>query len=500
MVAYVPDPFLTPAQIVNELGTVAAEVYARLEERLIARVQQVVDPSADLLARQRALQQLRQVAEEELRRLSPTMGQDFVQIAAERGVQAALDAVRTLPGFPPDSLLQAHSARAMEALALDLTNRLDALNQRILRFPQDAYQRIIAGQTPTLLSGVDTLTKVQRAASTRFLANGIGGFTDRGGRVWNIGTYAEMATRTAALRAWTDASVHAMQLAGVELVSVVVGNDACEPCARWSGKVLSTGALSAGVYELPHATQDHLVRVKVDGTLDQARDDGWQHPNCRCAVAAFLPGLHVVGGSTVYDPVMEQEREDLRALERKVRATKRKIAATTDPEERAALGKKLRDQQATIRQHIRDTGLMRAPYREQLWFTDGRPPTGTTPPTVRGTAREPQRRTAERLSAAGHSVTLTTRTPGVRSPDAYIDGALWEVKTLHGDGSTLSRHMRDASTRTRRTVVDVTDTTLPLGTALDRTLTAADRLGVAEVILVHSGGLYQLMDGEWRRR
>src|SRR5690606_16035832 len=97
--------------------------------------------------------------------------------------------------------------QAVGALALSLQSRLEILNQRITRYPQDVYQHIVSLTAPTTLLGVTTSLVQQQETVRRFLREGVDAFVDRAGRTWRIGSYAEMAGRTAVARAYTDASV-----------------------------------------------------------------------------------------------------------------------------------------------------------------------------------------------------------------------------------------------------------------------------------------------------
>lgn len=515
MPAYVPPPEFLPARVVNELGHVAAEVYARLEAEAAARIAALLREGLaapdDLLLRQRTLRDLQAAARGLLDRLDPAMAEDIVRIAAEAGTRAALDQLRMLPSFDPDSLLNVGGSTAINTLILDLTNRLESLEQRILRYPQDAYQRIIAGNTPAVLAGMAGSVKAQQRAVARFLAEGITGFVDVSGRSWTIGTYAEMATRTAALRAWQDAAIGTMQSAGVNLVSVVSGNTACEKCGAWTGRILSTDGTPAGVVELPHATDDHTVRVRIDATLDDARAAGLQHPNCRCALVAYLPGLSVAGAATSYDAEQEGHLVRQRELERDVRRAKRKVAGNSDDSRHAELQSKVTDAQKAVRDHLDATGLHRQRYREQLWFTDGHGDRREPGPAVtyrRGAApNATERASLERLQQLGHRVTAIapSRNAGTgtmsKTPDLYMDGALWEVKSLtSGTSNKLSDRVRLAARQSNRAVFDLTASSLPLGTALERLQHDADRFGMAELLLLHSGREYHLQHGEWTRR
>ena len=121
------------------------------------------------------------------------------------------------------------------------------------------------------------------------------------------------------------------------------------------------------------------VQVEVAGTLDEARAEGWRHPNCRCTTVAYLPGAQLLKGTT-YDPEAEAARDKLRALERAKRDAKRQEAGALDDVERQRAKARIRGLDARIRAHVDETGLNRRRYREQLGFSDGpKPPKGPTP-------------------------------------------------------------------------------------------------------------------------
>lgn len=264
------------------------------------------------------------------------------------------------------------ASQATAMVALSLQSRLETLNQRITRYPQDAYQRIIALHSPNTLLGITTSRQQQAAAVQRFLAEGIPSFIDRADRRWTIGAYAEMAGRTSVNRAYNDAGIWRMQQSGVNLVTVVRGLDSCRKCAEWAGKILSTDGTPAGPVSLPHATSDRTVTVNVAATVNAARNAGWGHPNCRCRLVPYLPGLTVPQDDTTYDEAAEKERAEQRRLEREIRAAKRREVTAMNDTDRAKAAREIREAQAEMRGFIRETGRNRQSYREQLHFADGR--------------------------------------------------------------------------------------------------------------------------------
>lgn len=350
------------------LGLTAAE--RRRQNRLLAEL------AAD---RARALRELQFAAAgvvEKLRR--ENLAVRVVEIAAREGEAAAAARLglagispAAFPGAPLARTAGSTATQAVAAIAFSLESRLEVMNQRLTRYPQDAYQRIMALYSPTTILGVTTSRVQQAQAVQRFLSEGVRDFTDKSGRRWTIGAYAEMAGRTTVNRAFNDAGVWRMQQSGIDLVTVVRGLDSCKKCAEWAGKILSTTGV-VGPVTLPHATRTASVTVNVAATVDQARAAGWNHPNCRCRLVPFMAGLTVPQADTTYDEAGEKERAEQRRLEREIRAAKRKEAvAMGDVAARRAHAEVL-DAQADMRAFIRETGRKRQSYREQLHFADGK--------------------------------------------------------------------------------------------------------------------------------
>lgn len=317
----------------------------------------------------RELQGISAAIVERLRRSG--LAEEIVRVAAEQGEVAAAARLGLATRLP--TVFQTGSAAtAVGALAISLQSRLEVMNQRITRYPQDAYQRIVSLTTPNTLLGVTTSLRQQQATVQRFLREGITGFVDRSGRNWRIGSYAEMAGRTAVNRAFNDAGVYTMQQAGINLVTIVGGFDACARCAPWIGKILSTDGTPAGPRIMQHATVDQTVTVYVAGTVQQARNAGWNHPNCRDKQVAYLPGLSVPQQNFEYNKQADEDRQKQRELERDIRQAKRDLDIAPDALSRKRAERDLREARAARRDFTARTGRPVQSHREQLHFADGR--------------------------------------------------------------------------------------------------------------------------------
>ncbi len=451
---------MSPADFIDDLGHAIAERYRRIEEALEANLrrhlEQAVASPPDLAARLAAVRDLRQQAE---RLLQSVPADQLAQVVARiTGGEAATEIARQLLSIPAltGSTVTAGGLWAVAAAETELRDTLRALNARILRAPADAYQAMTATTVGDILAGRSTWQQLQRRQVDRYVAEGITGFIDRSGRMWRIGSYAEMATRTAAARAWRDQSVASMAEHGIETYRIVIGSDACANCAAWAEKVL-TDRDTGGDVLVPHAITAEPTMIHVDGTLEQARAAGWGHPNCRCVLVAALPGLDR-RGLTTHDPEHERARDKLRELEREVRDAKR--SGTPD---------EIGDAQAALRKHVRDAGITRRTFREQLPFADGGTtnPRGNLKPTPpRGSVTVPrgldvdahELRTAETLARHGHVIEFRplSNLPGVKNPDAVMDGEIWEFKSPTGAGkNTISHQFSRARQQSERLVIDL---------------------------------------------
>lgn len=360
----------TPADLIDDIGHAIAERYRRIEDALFEslrrHMEQALEAPDDLIQRYRAIQELREQAERYVKELpSPELMAKLVTEEAATGASAEIS--RMMLRFPAYAARGVHQvtrltqggALAVAAVELDLRDNLRALNSRILRLPVDAYQAMTSAMIPQLLTGITTSQALHRRMLDRYLAQGITGFTDRSGRRWTIGAYSEMATRTAAARAWGDQAKASMQAHGINTFTPVIGNSACSNCAQWPGKIL-TEVGPVGDVVVAHAITGEPTTMHVDATMDEWRASGAGHPNCRCVMVPALPGGPDPTKYSTWDPQKQRDRDKLRELERDVREAKRN--GTADDIGQA---------QAELRKHVRETGITRRGYREQLPFADG---------------------------------------------------------------------------------------------------------------------------------
>lgn len=223
----------------------------------------------------------------------------------------------------------------------------------ILRAGTDAYRVAVARATSGVLLGAQTRREAAQQALDLWARRGVAAFRDARGRTWDLATYAEMSTRTAAQRAMTQAHTETLLADDVRLVIVSNAPQECERCRPWEGKVLAIG----------------FQRGTSFPPLADAERAGLFHPNCRHSIGAYIPGVTKPHAGPTADPEGDAARQELRRLERQVRAAKRLEAVALDEQAAKAARAKVRSGQAAIRAHLETPAgsrLARQPARERI--------------------------------------------------------------------------------------------------------------------------------------
>lgn len=400
--------YLTGQELVDQLSLWLAARYQSVETHLLAEIARQVAAELDgtaTVSRLAAIRRLQAAAQEAFAQLdSAATARQVIQTAFLEGEAAALEQlgfaqaaaggvqqVDIVPGVPVGGVvpfatgITPSSAIASATIGMQLQSDFDDLAARVIRLTPDKYQQTVARFASEQVLEGGTHRAAQARAVQSFLADGISGFIDSSGRNWRIGSYTEMATRTATNRAWLEAHMNRWTGMGLNLVTIVRGGDACARCAAWSGKVLSMDGSLSGPVQAVHSTTGEPITITVEGSVASARAGGWNHPNCRCTLTPVFPGLSLPVNDSTYDPQAEKNREKLRYLERRVREFKSRalVAEAMGDDVSAAFWRsQARAEQARIRDWVEQTGQVRKPYREQLSFATGRVPAPVPPIAV----------------------------------------------------------------------------------------------------------------------
>lgn len=294
--------------------------------------------------------------------------------AAGLAAQAALEVV---PRVAP-----------VESLAAALVSDVGVKHSNVLRDVLDVYRKVITQATSASIAGGITRREASQLAYARFVDRGVTGFTDVRGRRWRLSSYVEMAVRTVTQRAAIQGQTDRQTRLGLPYVMVSNEAQECALCRPYEGRVLRVSPGPTGRIQVQHQTTGKPVTIDVKATLEAARAAGFQHPNCRHSVRAYMPGITKLPRQPTADPEGDKARQQQRYLERGIRRWKERETAALTPEARAQARAKVRAWQAAMRQHLADNpALKRLSYREQIGAGNIPAPSTTAPTPAKKPAK-----------------------------------------------------------------------------------------------------------------
>lgn len=264
-----------------------------------------------------------------------------------------------LPQVPGGTTIGQDAANAAAKRAKDAAR---VVHQQIPRNVRSVWDDIIRRASEKVQAGELTVQQALQQAMDDAAKEGFGFYRDAAGRKWGLDTYSEMAIRTTTNQALRAGHAQSLVDAGLDLVIVDAHANPAPVCAPFERRVLSlTGAYRPGTQRV-----DNTI-VNVAATMDEAVSAGFQHPNCRHSIAAYLPGF-----TDTTPPPPDPDHEGYRAtqkqrrLEREIRKSRRmEQAALADDAKRAASERK-RAYEKKLREHIKEHDLPRRRHREQI--------------------------------------------------------------------------------------------------------------------------------------
>ena len=219
----------------------------------------------------------------------------------------------------------------------DLNNTMNVADRNILRRANDAYSDIVGRTSALMATGTITTRQAVQIELNRFANQGIGSFVDKAGRVWDMSTYAEMATLTAIERATIAGYTDTMQEYGYDLAQISNHFGACPICEAWEGVIISVTGSTPGYL-----------------SLSDAEGAGVFHPRCLHFISTYYEGFSPKGRTqprAVTAPnIGYSARSKQRAFERAERMWKRRMAAAVSPEEERRAYAHVREYQDRIRE------------------------------------------------------------------------------------------------------------------------------------------------------
>lgn len=211
----------------------------------------------------------------------------------------------------------------------------------------------------SVVSGTESLQEATRRTLERLAVKGIPGFVDKAGREWSPEAYVKMDLRSTmgnTARAAQDARCDRY---GIQLIEVSSHNGARPKCAPYQGRIFSRNGTSGTVTDLEG---NRISYIPLSQT-SYGEPDGLFGINCGHQQYPFIPGVSM----RTYYPYPEeqnaeryQQTQQQRAMERKIRADKRKcmmMQETGDEEGLKKAAGKLRADKDRYRDFCKETGL-----------------------------------------------------------------------------------------------------------------------------------------------
>ncbi|MCZ4557977.1 hypothetical protein O4215_20660 [Rhodococcus maanshanensis] len=376
---------MDPAAI-EGLQDAVAGIYSDAEVQLVARIAAAVAKGLDApqwaTAQLASINGLAREARGFLLALDPVIAAQVEAAIAEAAGMGAVAAdadiaeYGQIAGSAPATPVAAPAVNtaAVAALAEETIAAVTDTHAGILRSAVDGYREVVAEVVGRTVTGAATRREVTQHALNKFAARGLTGFRDKAGRNWQIDTYAEMAVRTATLRAFKQGHTDRLVQRGYDLVVISSHSAPAPQCQPFEGKLVSlSGETPNGPVTRASARTGAAVKETVAASMREAEAAGLHHPNCKHKHTLWVPGASrppVVNS----DPQAYKDEQKLRRLERGVRKALREEAAATsadlDPVARKLAGAKVRARRAAIRDHVAATGVKRRPHRERLRIGD----------------------------------------------------------------------------------------------------------------------------------
>lgn len=247
-------------QVVNEIITIQ-DLKVRTRKQKLAQIRGIlVDLKVDV----------DQFIEKEIETAYKGGALDAVKDLKWQGYDGRLPETGTLNRLHEQAIASLVS-ETQEAYALGIDGMMKDVKVILgAGFREQIARRLLEGEI-----NQQTLIEVKKLMVQDLEARGLTALVDRGGRTWELDRYAEMLIRTKGTEATNRGTGNRLAELGMDLVIVSSHNSEHQECAVWEGRILSLTGASSGY-----------------PTVDDAKQAGLWHPNCKHRFSAFIPKLN----------------------------------------------------------------------------------------------------------------------------------------------------------------------------------------------------------------
>lgn len=211
------------------------------------------------------LEEIRAVKDAEVQKLleaSRQYADTEMQNRYAQGMLAALSAIQSAGGIE----ISAPDAGAHNTIVQSMVSELrDDFARGILSVGEGIESAVTKAQRQSILGTLSDGNRIERAQNIRSILQeqGTKGLLDRGGKRWDITTYANMLVRTKEREAFNVGMIARANEVGVFVFRINDTGSTHAECAKWENQYVSQN----GEFGLP--------------TVEDATSDGVFHPNCR---------------------------------------------------------------------------------------------------------------------------------------------------------------------------------------------------------------------------
>jgi hypothetical protein len=393
----------------DELAHGVSVAYFNAERRLLETVKSYLLKDLDVpeyqLVKLAQVQALRAEAFKVFQQVNPVVANYFEKQVRDSYKEATTSAYADIgTALTPEKLPPAQQLIAVQQIEQDIQKGIESAQRQVLRNVEDVYRTKVSDVIKSTLTRGMTRQQATVEAVDSLAKRGLTEFTDQSGRNWTLPNYTEMAVRTGTRQALVRGYEAVLDRNHLDLVVVQPGPRPCAICDRWARSILTRDTTPQTLYgsQVPDLVNGGTTYVEIDGSLSDARADGFQHPNCRCRLRAYIPGATdpKILDRPPWDEDGYRAQQYQRSLENKIRKAKLE-AAGASPDTVGAVNLKVEALQAQMRDHL-DTYpyLKRQSAREQ----------------ISGRFAMPGDREAVRLARENYKADTKTRTEAKTSP------------------------------------------------------------------------------------
>ena len=288
---------------------------------------------------------------------------DETGFALERAMLESLDKADTILGPLPTPLNPAPGATPEMMAMLDTWQRtakgsMNLAMAKLLENSGPLYVDTINKATLSVLSGAESRQNALRSAIGEWIDNGIPSIKDAADRTWSTEAYGNMVIRTNVGRVATETQFQRMEEYGVDLLEVSSHVGARPGCAPYQGRIFSRSGTSS---KYPPFSETSFGEAA-----------GLFGINCGHVQYPFIEGLSTKTYSTypeVRNDAAYENSQKQRKIERSIRSAKREKIVAEGTKDQVLIdkaNKRIKNQQAAMREFIDETGRTRRRDREQI--------------------------------------------------------------------------------------------------------------------------------------